>query len=140
MTREKKISWLRRSYWVGAVADALTLIPMLSPKAGGSMFGFEEFDPPVEYRYAMGLGASLMAGWTLLLVWADRKPVERKGVLPLTIFPVIFGIALSGMVTLAGSDLVRAKRMMPLFLNQAAIAALFAYSYHNARDLDGELP
>lgn len=70
------------------------------------MFGIEDFDPPVEHRYAMGLGASLMAGWTLLLIWADRKPVERRGVLPLTIFPVIFGIALSGVVTVAKSDLV----------------------------------
>jgi hypothetical protein len=138
MTREEKISWLRRSYWVGAVADALTLVPMLSRKAGGAMFGIEDFDPPVEYRYAMGLGASLMAGWTLLLVWADRKPVERKGVLPLTVFPVIFGIALSGALTLSRSDLVQAKRMIPLFVNQAAIAALFAYSYHKAGDLEEE--
>jgi len=136
MTREEKIRWLRRSYRVGALADALTCIPMLSPKAGGAMFGIEEFDPPVEYRYAMGLGASLMAGWTLLLLWADRKPVERKGVLPLTVFPVILGIALSGALTLARSDLVQPRKMMPLFVNQAAIAALFIYSYHSARDLE----
>jgi hypothetical protein len=136
MTKDERIRWLRRSYRVGAIADALTLVPMLSSKAGGAMFGIEDFDPPVEYKYAMGLGASLMAGWTLLLIWADRKPVERKGVLPLTVFPVIFGIALTGAVTLAKSDLVKTRRMIPLFINQAAIAALFAYSYHNAGDLD----
>jgi hypothetical protein len=138
MMSEEKIRWLRISYWVGAVADALTLVPMLSPKAGGAMFGIEDFDPPIEYKYAMGLGASLMAGWTLLLVWADRKPLERKGVLPLTVFPVIFGITLSGALTLARSDLVQPKKMIPLFLNQAAISALFAYSYHKARDVEEE--
>ncbi len=136
MTREEKIRWLRRSYRVGALADALTLIPMLSPRAGGAMFGIEDFDPPVEYNYAMGLGASLMAGWTFLLLWADRKPVERKGVLPLTVFPVILGIALSGALNMARTDLVSPGRMVPLFVNQAAIAALFTYSYYNARDLD----
>jgi len=30
----------------------------------------------IEYRNLMGLAASLMPGWTLLLIWADRKPVE----------------------------------------------------------------
>jgi hypothetical protein len=138
MTREEKIKWLRRSYWVGAVADGLSLVPMLSPKAGGSMFGIEDFNPPVEYKYAMGMGASLMAGWTALLIWADRKPIERKGILPLTVFPVIFGIALSGALTMVRSGQVQTKRIIPLFMNQAAIAALFAYSYYSARDLDEE--
>jgi len=32
----------------------------------------------------MGLAGSLMLGWTLLLVWADRKLVERRGVLMIT--------------------------------------------------------
>ncbi|RJP27156.1 MAG: hypothetical protein C4536_14210 [Actinobacteria bacterium] len=136
MTRQEKIRWLRRSYWVGAVADALTLVPMLSPKAGGAMFGIEDFDPPYEYKYAMGMGASLMAGWTLLLLWADRKPAERRGVLPLTIFPVIFGIALSGAITVARSDLVEARKMIPLAIFQAAITALFAYSYLVTRGLE----
>jgi len=31
-------------------------------------------------------------GWTLLLIWADRKPLERKGIMLLTAFPIITGI------------------------------------------------
>lgn len=134
--REQAVRWLRRSYRVGAVADALTLIPMLSPRAGGAMFGIEDFDPPDEYVYAMGIGASLMAGWTLLLLWADRKPVERKGVLILTIFPVLSGIVVSGAVTAARTDLVEIKDILPLFVFQAAITSLFAYSYLKARGLE----
>ena len=34
--------------------------------------GIDDFRPGVEYRYAMSIGASLMLGWTALLVWADR--------------------------------------------------------------------
>ncbi len=33
-----------------------------------------------------------MAGWTLLLLWADRWPLERRGVLPITVVPVIAGL------------------------------------------------
>jgi hypothetical protein len=135
---DKRIRWLKRSYRIGAVADALTLIPMLSPKAGGAMYGIEDFQPDIEYRYAMGLGASLMAGWTFLLVWADRKPVERKGVLLLTIFPVLFGLILSGAWALPKSELVQTRKVAPMFIFQAAITTLFIYSYMQARGLEEE--
>lgn len=44
------------------------------------------------YKYQTGVGASLMLGWTVLLIWADRKPIERKDVLVITSIPVIVGI------------------------------------------------
>ena len=46
-----------------------------------SAFGMQlkNFAPGADYRYAMGMGASLMLGWTALLIWADRKPIERRG-------------------------------------------------------------
>jgi hypothetical protein len=84
----KKILLLRICYWIGAVADAISATVMLLPTVGGSMYGILDFNPGYEYRYAMGLGASLMLGWTFLLIWADKKPVERRGVLLLTVFPV----------------------------------------------------
>ncbi len=65
---------------VGAVADALAAVQMLWPSLFGLMMGLPGFAPGAEYHYAMGMGASLMVGWTALLVWADRKPMERKGV------------------------------------------------------------
>lgn len=33
-----------------------------------------------------------MAGWTLLLLWAVRKPIERRVVILLTAFPVVSGL------------------------------------------------
>ena len=135
---DRRIRWLRRTYWLGAVFDGLTLIPMLWPKAGGAMFVIEDFQPDTEYRYAMGLGASLMAGWTFLLLWADRKPVERKGVLLLTVFPVLFGLILSGAWALPKSELVQTRKAAPMFIFQAAITALFIYSYLQARGLEEE--
>ena len=47
----------------------------------------------------MGIGGSLMTGWTFLLLWAVRKPIERRAVSLLTAFPVVFGIFI---VTLLG--------------------------------------
>ncbi len=33
-----------------------------------------------------------MMGWTFLLLWAVRKPVERRVVILLTAFPVVLGM------------------------------------------------
>ena len=79
----KKIAvrWLKASYIAGVLADGLVGVLMLIPDRMGE----------TEFRVPMGLAASLMFGWTALLLWAYRKPFERKGVLLLTIFAVIFG-------------------------------------------------
>jgi hypothetical protein len=40
----------------------------------------------------MGIGGTLMTGWTFLLLWAVKDPIERRGVIILTAFPVVFGM------------------------------------------------
>ena len=119
-----KIIYLRISYWVGAIADGLTTFRMLFPKIA---YG-------VEYRYALGLGASLMLGWTFLLVWADRKPLERKGVLLLTVFPVITGILLAEIYSVT-KGLITFEKMFPTGIFLVVLIALFIFSYFNAKDV-----
>lgn len=131
---KSKILWLRISYWVGAVLDGLYVIPMLSPKIGGALYGIEGFNPGVEYRYAMSVGAALMLGWTFLLVWADRKPVERRGVLLLTIFPVKVGLDLASIYPIA-HGIITPENMIPSWVISVLIYLLFIYSYFNSRDL-----
>ena len=130
----KKILLLRVCYWIGAVADAMSAIVMLSPKLGGSMYGILDFNPGYEYRYAMGLGASLMIGWTFLLIWADRRPVERRGVLLLTVFPVLFGIIITGIYSVV-IGLISADKMVPTWIFQGLITGLYLFSYLYTRDL-----
>ena len=132
----KKIFLLRVCYWIGAIADALSAIVMLLPTLGGSMYGISDFSPGYEYRYAMGVGASLMIGWTFLLIWADRRPVERRGVLLLTVFPVLFGLILSGIYAVA-TGLIPADKMVPTWIFQGLITGLYLFSYLYTRDLKG---
>ncbi len=88
------------------------------------------FAPGLDFRYAMGMGAPLMFAWTVLLLWADRKPLERKGVLPVTLLVVageaatqVWGIA-AGFVPLAA--------LLPTFFLQLGLSGLFLFSYFNA--------
>ena len=131
---KSKIRWLRISYWVGAVLDALYVIPMLSPKVGGALYKIENFNPGVEYKYAMAVGAALMLGWTFLLVWADRKPVERRGVLLLTIFPVKVGLDLASIYPIA-YGIIAPPDMIISWVISISLYVLFIYSYVNSRDL-----
>ncbi len=124
---KKEVLWLRISCWVGAVADGVATFRMLFPRPA---YG-------AEYRYALGLAASLMLGWTFLLIWADRKPLERKGVVLLTAFPVITGLLLAQIYSVAGG-LVTLEAMLPEGLFLVALIGLFIFSYFNARNVEAE--
>ena len=124
-----KVIFLRISYWFGAVLDGLMVIPMLCPRIGGIMFGIDNFNPGNDYKYAMMVSASLMLGWTVLLIWADRKPIERKGVIMITVIPVVVGLILAGTFAVY-CGLIKIEKMIPTWIIQSALLILFCYSYY----------
>lgn len=129
----KTIRWLRISYWIGAVIDGLAAVQMLVPAIFAATNGLTDFHPGPEYKYAMGMGISLMLGWTVLLIWADRKPVERKGILIITIFPVIIGMIVNEIWGVVNSHFLEGGSMAPVWILQTVLIVLFAFSYLNAR-------
>jgi hypothetical protein len=87
MEKRKAIIWLKAGFMFGAVVDALALIPMLIPWSAKVFWGFSSSTG--SYYFAQGMGASLMLGWTILLLWAYCKPLERRYVALFTIIVVI---------------------------------------------------
>ena len=131
---EDAVRWLRRSYRAGAVVDALAALGMAVPALYGPTLRFSrEFDRGrSEFAYALRTGAPLMAGWTVLLMWADRKPMERRGILPITIAPVIAGLMVND------AEAVRAGRLSglsvaPVRVLQVVLTGLFGYSLVKAQ-------
>ncbi len=140
MKTNDAIFWLRMSYWAGAVLDALAALSMLFPSLFAATNRLPNFQPGIEFNYAMGMGASLMLGWTALLVWADRKPLERKGVLLLTFAPVVLGLVANEIVAVR-TGFLSISVTAPLLVVQALISTLFVYSYLNAGKLEStEMP
>lgn len=117
---------LRRAFLLGAITDGLALIPMLVPAVARLLWGFE--DSSGAYRFAMGYGATLMLGWTVLLLWARQRPVERSFVAALTVL-VIYGLVLTEIVAVWSGDL-EAWRMVPTWCLQGVLLFLFASAYH----------
>jgi hypothetical protein len=123
---EREIQLLRWAFLAGAITDALALVPMLFPEMAALLWGFA--DVSGSYRFAMGYGASLMLGWTVLLAWAYRRPLERRFVAALTVI-VIYGLVLTEVAAVV-SGALPAWRMLPTWLLQAGLLTLFASAYH----------
>jgi hypothetical protein len=117
---------LRRAFLAGAVTDALALVPMLIPRVARLVWGFDDLSG--SYQFAMGYGASLMLGWTALLVWAYRRPIERRFVAALTVL-VIYGLVLTEILAVR-SGYLAVGRMVPTWCLQAVLLGLFAGGYH----------
>lgn len=130
---QRDIQLLRLSYWLGAIIDALVGVFMVIPFAFGIKEGIVNFAPGPDYVFAMGMGASLMFGWTLLLLWADRKPVERKGILPITVFPAIVGIYASRLFGIS-SGFLNLVNSIPDLVIPILLCVLFLGSYAYSSD------
>ena len=127
---ENKILFLRVSYWAGAILDLIAFLIMLFPALFALNNGLTNFNPGIDFRYAMGMGAPLMLGWTVLLLWADRQSMERKGILLITLLVVlsemateIFGVA---------TGFIAVPAMFLTWLIQFILRILFVFSYWNA--------
>ena len=91
--KEKQLIFLIKApYWLGIVADALWALALFFPSIFAILTGTPDFNPDLETKLIMGIGGTLMTGWTFLLLWAVNKPIERRGVILLTAFPVVFGM------------------------------------------------
>jgi hypothetical protein len=75
---------IRTSYWVAAIADFIVAVLVLIPdRMGVSAF-----------VYPMGLMSAVAFSWGVLLILADRKPMERKWVLlPTALVVFLLGVA-----------------------------------------------
>ena len=123
-TMNNKVVLLRVSYWWGILADAAMAVLYLFPSL------FLRF-MPVNPESEPGLKVGLLNAAPLMIGWTDRKPVERKVMLLLTL-PVVAGYMLVEVSSITNGSATVGK-MLPLLITQASMSSLFIYSYLNAR-------
>ncbi len=123
---------LRICFWAGALTDGGAAVQMLSTRVFGLAYRVSGFSPGPDYRFAMGMGASLMIGWTVLLLWADRAPFERKGVLLITVVPVILGLA-ANQVGAWRDGFIPLGALVPVWALQLVLSAVFVAAWAYAR-------
>ncbi len=82
----------------------------------------------VEIAYPMGLFSVIAFSWTLMLLMADRKPIERKWVL----IPTIIVVTLITIVRVIFSLGETIEFNLTLLLFGIALIILMTYSYFYA--------
>jgi hypothetical protein len=126
-----KLVFIKVACWIGIIGDFLTCIPLLFPKIAEKMYGLESIAVTGEYLYVTRIAAALMLGWTFLLFWVVLKPLERKGVLLLTLVPVMCGIVIAGIFAVT-SGMVPVSNMVPIWIFNGIIVIVFALAYYFA--------
>jgi hypothetical protein len=129
---KNKLIWLKISFMVGAILDLLVGIQMICYDLVDKIYKIKDFNPTGEFKFAIWTGASLMLGWTVLLIWGFLKPFERKGLLLITIFPVITGLIITEIIMVI-SGYINLNIIIKTWIMQITLIILFLFSYLNAK-------
>jgi hypothetical protein len=119
---KKQILLLRLSYWTAAIADFGIAILVLIPQKMGL----------TEIVYPMGLISAVAFSWGILLLIADRKPLERRWIL----IPTIIVVALLSIVRIIFALNQTIAFSLFIFLFGVLLIILMAYSYYYANKFD----
>ncbi len=122
----KKI--LMISYWIGIIADGIATLLLFSPTIASSVLQPKPFEVSDLYLYVARVAGGLMLGWTILLFWAQLKPIERADILLITLFPVVTILAIAG-VLLIRTYQVSFQNMLPMFLLYVIAYSIFIPSW-----------
>ncbi len=124
-----KLTFLRTCYWIGIILDARAAILLVrdfvSNKAVQLTNGFIAKD--------IGTATALMVGWTVLLVWADRKPLERKGIILLTVVPTLLLLFVANIYTVTRGYLSFQENAVNI-IGGAVLIMLFSFAYFINRE------
>ena len=116
------------SYWIGIIADAIATVLLFSPTVADIVLQPTPFERTPVHLYVSRVAGALMLGWTVLLFWAQRKPVERADILLITLFPVVTILAGAAFLV-ARSGWISTSGMMPMFVLYAVAYCTFIPSY-----------
>ncbi|HEX2994006.1 MAG TPA: hypothetical protein VHP14_04250 [Anaerolineales bacterium] len=124
------ILFLRIAYWWGVLADVVSAVLMLFPNLFLRVMNFN-ITPGRDFAFGLSYGAPLMIGWTILLFWADRKPVERKDILLLTL-PIIIGYIVIEIFAIS-TGTISVGSALPLLAMQIGLFLFIIFSCRQVR-------
>ncbi|MFW9897915.1 MAG: hypothetical protein ACFFDO_01470 [Candidatus Thorarchaeota archaeon] len=140
LSKQRKIILIRIIYWLGIILDGLNVVEMMLFMLYGFTFALGYSDSSDGARYVAVLGTGLMLGWTILLLWGERKPIERKDLLLLTVFPVITSFMLFEFILyFLGNNMISLFNILFFLCFQVTISIIFILGYKIANDIEKQL-
>jgi len=126
----KRINRLAIPFYIGVVVDAFAAIALLTPANSPIRAAAYPGAIASQLDFADGTRTAfgLMVGWTVLLAWAARRPIERRAILLLTALPVVPGLMLGELLDVSGNHATGAGTAQTLVV-QAVLIAIFVGGY-----------
>ncbi|HET9910986.1 MAG TPA: hypothetical protein VFQ13_03800 [Anaerolineales bacterium] len=116
------------SYWIGIVADGLATVVLFSPTVANMVFQPRTFEISANFLYVSRIAGALMLGWTVLLFWAQLKPIERADILLITLFPVVTLLAAAAGLVVQSNE-IAISRILPMFIFYLVVYCTFIPSF-----------
>ncbi|MBT8378142.1 MAG: hypothetical protein KJN64_02805 [Ignavibacteria bacterium] len=120
----KQIIQLRISYWTAAIADFAIAVIVLFPEEMGLNV----------IEYPMGLMSAVAFSWAIMLLIADRKPLERRWIL----IPTIFVVALLTFVRILFEINEKIETDFAVSIFGITLLIFMIYSYYSANKVREE--
>ncbi|PKP35917.1 MAG: hypothetical protein CVU00_00310 [Bacteroidetes bacterium HGW-Bacteroidetes-17] len=132
MNRQKrKLFLIKTAYWLGIIADAFWAIGLLFPRIFSILTGKSDFNPDLQFRLVMSIGGIVIAGWTILLLWAVKKPIERRFVILLTAILVV-GLSIVALIGYLDGN----TRNIWILIKNSVLFIFMVTSYLLANNID----
>jgi hypothetical protein len=123
---------LLASYWIGIIADAAATVLLFSPATANFLLQPQPFEISAAYLYVSRIAGGLMLGWTVLLLWAQHRPIERVEVLLMTLFPVVGSLAIAAILVVQSGQ-ISISNMVPMFVLYVVLFVTILPAYVWAR-------
>lgn len=128
---KQTIRFIKITYIIGIIADGFWAIAFVIPGFYSVLTNNRGISDTLESRLILYIAASLMAGWTILLAWGYRKPIERRFILLITAFPVVFGLILVTLLSVINGN----QRAMIFTGKTAILFVLMLLSFFKAKKI-----
>lgn len=134
------MNFIKIVYIVGIILDGLMGFDMFLYTFLGISIYLQNQNIPISNsstQPVMMIGTALMMGWTILLLWGLQKPIERKGTLIITAFPVVFLYIVYDIFQYINDiSIVNASSIFSLWIIRGGLIILFTMAYIFANQIN----
>ena len=135
-SKQKKILYIRFSYWLPAILDALLAGDLILYILFGTTIylNYPVLTPITQYLARQVI--PLVIGWTILLIWGDQKPIERRILLLLTALSLLLlGLFLDLVLLMLGNEVILLETNIMTFIIQTLLMILILIGYAISNNL-----
>jgi hypothetical protein len=120
---------LKGTFWFGAIADTIVALNWFLIATGYVLPNIltGHTGSGMDYRIGMYTSGMFMLGWGVILAWGAQKPVERRGLLLITVSFLVASLIIELM--LLNNAIVIGTGFLLGAINRSVIISIMSFAY-----------